>query len=231
MNPIGRSVALVVQASAFRRTSFDHRICGLAGADRGRDLGALERGGQPLEPRARAGVVGGQIDPQERARLHDPPRRGAVGLDPDRSGGDALGAEALAQQRDVVEAVEQRHHQPNFGADPVERRDEARRLGGDEQHIGRLGQRGRRVGMRGEVAQPDAPYRDPVVGDELAAVDSRAIDHDLLAGARQRRREEAADPTGPEDVTRFTRREHMRRRAMRSAGRLRRRPSMRAKAG
>ena len=99
MKPIGRSLALVVHASAFRRTSFDHRIC----ASLGPSSAGIPARSQRLRQRARAPLQAPdrrrQIDPQERARLDDPARRGAIRLDPDRPGRDPPVAEPLAQHR------------------------------------------------------------------------------------------------------------------------------------
>ena len=89
----------------------------LARPDLRRDAGTLAASRRAARSAgSQRGVVGREVDPQRRARLDDPRRRGPVGLDPDRAGRHPAGTEPLAQQRHVVEAVEQRHDEAGLGS-------------------------------------------------------------------------------------------------------------------
>ncbi len=97
---------------------------------------------------------------------HDHPGRGALGADADRRR-DGARPEALAQHRDVVDPVEQRHHEPRRAADPRQRGLQRGGLGGDHQHVDVVVQARGDRGRDDELAQADAgqpqaaPWRSP----------------------------------------------------------------------
>ncbi len=111
-------------------------------------------------------IAAGHFDQQERARVDDDARLGTVGLDADRAGEHACGAEALAQQRDVVEAVQQRQHDRRPAGDPLQRILQAGGLRRDEQRVDRLAQLRRRTRLRDEIAERDAVDAQPALGDQ-----------------------------------------------------------------
>ncbi len=143
-------------------------------------------------------MIGGEIDPEKRARVDDPPWFGAVGLDPDCPGDHALGWKMASQPFDVIESVEQRDDQARRRTHAFERRVQADGLGRDDEHVDWLveGRRRRRAGV--EVAEKHALHMQPVAVDELGAP-FPGHHRDVPAGPRQRPGEEAADTPGPKD--------------------------------
>ncbi len=95
--------------------------------------------------------------------MHDDARLRPVGLDADRARDDGVGREALAQQRDVVEAVEQRQHELGLCRDPLERRAQPRGLGGDDQCVRRLRQALEHARAGHELPQGHAVDAQPVL--------------------------------------------------------------------
>ena len=107
-------------------------------------------------------------------------------------------AEALAQHGEVVEAVEQRDDELGLDLDPLQRRAERGRLGGDEQRVHGLVEAARDVRAGGEVAQAHAAHAQALARDRLRGLVAR--DHgDRHARARQRAAHEPADAAGTED--------------------------------
>ena len=115
--------------------------------------GRRERTRELRQARRKPGVGRCEVDPRAGAALHDDSRRRPVRLDPDRAGGDALCSEAVAQQGQVIEAVEERDDEPGLDADPLERLAQSDRFGRDEQDVRRFAEAfgGGRVGANGWV--------------------------------------------------------------------------------
>ena len=88
ISPSSLSWALVVQASAFRRTSFDHiTSASESPAPRAETPASLSSVGESAASRrARPGRALAMLDEQERARVDDDAGLGPVGLDADRAG-------------------------------------------------------------------------------------------------------------------------------------------------
>ena len=116
ISPSSLSNALVVQASALRRTSFDHITCGSESPTRAGMPASESMPASPSIGARTAGSLGCHLHAQELARVHHHARLGAIGLDADRARHDRALAEALAQHGDVVQAVEQRQHEPRLRA-------------------------------------------------------------------------------------------------------------------
>src|SRR5439155_5238991 len=142
-------------------------------------------------------MLRGHVHEQERARVHDHPRRRPVGLDPDRTGEHALISETPTQGGDVVEPVEQRQNQPWRGLDSLQRRLHALGLGGDYQRLDRLLERRDGVRAGDELAEADAAHAQPVRGDGRRRGIS-GHDHDPLAGALERAGEQPTHASGTE---------------------------------
>ena len=120
----------------------DHSTCASLGEQRAGTAADSSIRQAPASCCPRAGVVGAEIDPQERAGLNDhaPARPGCR----PRSGSsrrNAARAEAGFERGDVVEAVEQRHDELRAARHlgPM-RAAEAARLGRDDQRRRRVGE-------------------------------------------------------------------------------------------
>ena len=74
--------------------------------------------------------------------MHDDAGLGTVGLDADHAGEHGIGAEALAQHGDVVEAVQQRQHQRRLRPTRSSADSSPDGLGGDDQRVDVLLQAG-----------------------------------------------------------------------------------------
>ena len=123
--------------------------------------------------RSATGSVTGHLDQEKRARVHHHAGLGAIGLDADRPREHGIVTEALAQNGDVVEAVQQRQHQPGLRHDALQRRLQPGGLRGDDQHVHRLLQASNRARMGDELAEADAVNAQPA-GEIASAVASRA---------------------------------------------------------
>ena len=198
MKPIGRSLALVVHASAVSRTSFDQRIWASRSSRRAGIPAAANLAASRSSIGRAPGTVAGELDPHGWAGLHDHAGLGSVGLDPDRPCGDRVVAETVAQALHVIEPVEHRDDELRLGLDPLERGVQPVRLGRDDEHAGRRAEGRARIRVRGELAEQHAGQPDPVGADPLGGRLARDDLH-LFARVGERGGQKAADSTGPEN--------------------------------
>jgi hypothetical protein len=122
-------------------------------------------------------------------------------LDPDGAGHDLVGRVALAQPGDVVDAVEERHHQAvaeGLGRDGLDRLGELGRLDGDEAHVHRVVEPGRGLDRHPGVAQGRAAQLQ-AVGGQVGGGGRRSKAGDLVAPAGKQGRDQPADPARPQD--------------------------------
>ena len=147
-----------MHASVLSRTSLPHRM-------RASPLSSLRRFSTPasvsaLRARQAAGAVQPRRSRARRTGICRLARRGRAPGGPPAHGSSPRSdarTEALAQQRHVVEAVEQRHDERRRArVDPRERLLQRRRLRRDDQHVDRLGQLRDGGGPGREVAEGDA---------------------------------------------------------------------------
>ena len=157
-----------------------------------RHPGSAQRGGEALH----RGRGRRDVDPEEAAGLLDPAGAHARRLDPDARGHRAV-AVALAQQLEVLESVQERHHQLRLASDALEPSDEAGRLRGDDhRHPGRV-ELAYGAGTRLELAEPRARHVESVALDRGRRLLVRDDGH-RGAGALERGRQEPPDSAGPE---------------------------------
>jgi hypothetical protein len=167
----------------------------LVGRPLDREAGAAEQLGDGVRvgPRGQHDVVvGGSLDRLARCDGRH--------LHPDRRRHDARVGVRAAQERRVVDAVEERHDER--AADgrrrtPGERAEQARRLHRDEQRVDALGQRGRRARGRLHdlVAVAQGHAADEQRGGGPLASDQRHV----VARLSEPRRHQQADAAGAED--------------------------------
>jgi hypothetical protein len=130
--------------------------------------------------------------------VHDVRAALAMGLDPDGPRHDPVCAEALPQDGEVVDAVEQRHDDLRLARDALERRRQLRGLDGDDQRAGWRLQRGDGPDALGVLAEGGAVDGHAVAADRVGTGlggDEGRRD----ARARELRPDQGADGARAED--------------------------------
>lgn len=159
-----------------------------------RHLRPLEQRGNGLEAGGLDRSVGGELDEQEPAALHDRSRAHALGLDANRRG-DHAAAEAAVQDVHVVEAVEEGHQDCAVGdgvTDALERMLQVARLRADEDDSVLIREARHGSHRHLKVAEAYAPHVEPATRDGIGRLLARDDRHGN-PGSCERSGEEAAD--------------------------------------